>query len=75
MVNIESTRQTILENVNLGQLLEALTPGTMAGSTWKQKLVQMYNENRLNSVTALTEIIFESSKLGATDEAFLTNFD
>ena len=72
MVNIESTRQTILENVNLGQLLEALTPGTMAGSTWKQKLVQMYNENRLNSVTALTEIIFESSKLGTTDEAFLT---
>lgn len=72
MVNIESTRQSILEQVNLGQLLEQLSPQTMSGSQLKQKLVEQFNANRLNSVAALTEIIFECSKIAAADSAFLT---
>ena len=67
MQNINTTRQTILENVNLGTIIENFEPISMQGTALKKSLVESLNDKKLFTITALTDVIVECNALRHID--------
>lgn len=68
MKNIESARKTILENLNIGQILENFKPLSMKGSSTKSQLVTLFNNGRLNNLSAITDMIVECHNMMHVDQ-------
>ena len=69
MQNINTARQTLLETINVGQILENFNPVSMQGSAFKKHLLEANNEQKLQTITGLTDMIFECNKARHIDAA------
>lgn len=67
MQNINTARQSILENVNLGSIIENFEPISMQGTALKKSLVESLNAKGLHTITAVTDVIVECNSLRHID--------